>query len=79
MIASFIASLFGSLWAKLVAAFLLVGGGIGAIAKMRNDAVKIDRAKRKEEDHEKASGIRTRVRSRRIERMHDLKDRGYRD
>lgn len=79
MIASFIASLFGSLWAKLVAAFLLVGGGIGAIAKMRNDAVKIDRAKRKEEDHEKASGIRMRVRSRRIERMRDLKDRGYRD
>lgn len=75
----FLLSLFGGIWLKLIAVLALVGGSIGAIWKIRKDAVKLDRAQQKEIDRGKADSIRMRVRNHRVERMREHDDSGYRD
>jgi len=75
----FLLSLFGGIWLKLIAVLALVGGGIGAVWKIRRDAVKLDRAKQEEIDRERANSIRMRVRNLHIERMRKHDNTGYRD
>ena len=53
----FITDLLGGLWPKLVLIGGIVASAIGAVWKLRRDAVRLDRAKREKEDRDNARRI----------------------